>query len=93
MDELRYFIWAENFYPSFHWEGGGGGRGIGDEKREFRCIVKRSGEGKIEMQVKQNSDEDRKFNRFIIKIVRYLYEVKKHLIILLHFITLNEYIV
>lgn len=72
---------------------GGGGRGIGDEKREFRCIVKRSGEGKIEMQVKQNSDEDRKFNRFIIKIVRYLYEVKKHLIILLHFITLNEYIV
>lgn len=92
MDELRYFIWAENFYPSFHWEGGGK-RGIGDEKREFRCIVKRSGEGKIEMQVKQNSDEDRKFNRFIIKIVRYLYEVKKHLIILLHFITLNEYIV
>lgn len=73
--------------------GRGGKGGIGDEKREFRCIVKRSGEGKIEMQVKQNSDEDRKFNRFIIKIVRYLYEVKKHLIILLHFITLNEYIV
>lgn len=90
MDELRYFIWAENFYPSFHWEGGEKGE---FEKREFRCIVKRSGEGKIEMQVKQNSDEDRKFNRFIIKIVRYLYEVKKHLIILLHFITLNKYIV
>lgn len=27
------------------------------------------------MQVKQNNDEDRKFSRFIIKIVRYIIKI------------------
>lgn len=92
MDELRYFFFffLGGEFLSIFPLGREGKKGIGGEKREFRCIVKRWGGGGGEMQVKQNNDEDRKFSRFIIKIVRYLYKVKKHLIILLHFITLNE---